>query len=73
MVNELRLAAPWVRVVAISRASPAPASHAEKASRSIGVAIKRVVLVSNDQIARRRNKDNISPSRHSKTDKIWLR
>lgn len=69
----MRLAAPWVRVVAISRARPSPASHAEKASRSIGVAIKRVVLVSNDQIARRRNSDSMSPSRHSKTDRMWLR
>lgn len=55
--------------MATSKASPNPASQAENAKSSIGVVVKAVALVCKDQIARRRNKDNINPSRHKRAER----
>lgn len=64
---------PWVRAVATSRASPALASQAEKAKRSIGAAEKLVELNSRVHRERATNRDSIIPSKHSRAESRWVR
>ena len=59
--------------MATSRASPAPASQAEKASRRIGAAEKVVDSSCNIHRARAMNRDNIIPSKHNRADRRWVR
>ena len=62
-----------MRVVATRRASPAPASQAEKASRSIGAAEKLVELSCSVHKESAMYKASIIPSKHRSADKRWVR
>jgi len=64
---------PWVRAVATSRASPALASQAENASRSIGEAEKWVVLSCRAHRERAMNRESIIPSKHRRAERRWVR
>lgn len=64
---------PWVRAVATSRASPALASQAENANRSIGEAEKLVVPSCKAHRERAINKESIIPSKHKRADRRWVR
>lgn len=59
--------------MATSKASPAPASQAEKANRRIGAAEEAVDSSCRVHIARAMNRDSIIPSKHSRADKRWAR
>lgn len=62
-----------MRAVATSKASPALASQAEKASKSIGEAEKAVESSCKVQIARAMKRESIMASRHRRADKRWVR
>lgn len=64
---------PWVRAVATRSASPALASQAENASRSIGAAENPVDSSCRAHKANAMNNDSIIPSRHNKADSRWVR
>lgn len=64
---------PWVRAVATSRASPALASQAEKASRRTGEAEKLVDPSWRAQRESAINKESIIPSKHKRADSRWVR
>lgn len=59
--------------MATSKARPALASQAEKASKIMGAAVKFVVLRYRVHKERARNRDSIMPSRHRRADKRWAR
>lgn len=60
-------------MVATSSASPALASQAENASRSIGEAEKLVEFSCMVHKDKARNRDNIIPSKQRRADKRWAR
>ena len=62
---------PCVRAVATRRASPALASHAEKANRSIGDAEKLVESSWRVQRERATKRESIIPSRQSSAERRW--
>lgn len=63
-----RWSEPWVRVEATSRASPVPASQAEKVSMKIGRRVGDDVCVWMGHIDRARYIDSIMLSRHSRAE-----
>lgn len=60
-------------MVATRRASPAPASQAEKANRSMGAAEKLVELSCSVHKDNAMYKASIIPSKHRSADKRWVR
>lgn len=64
---------PWVRAVATRRASPALASHAEKARRSMGAAEKLAEFSWRAHNERAINRDSIIPSRQRRAERRWVR
>ena len=64
---------PCVRAVATSRASPALASQAEKASSNTGDAAKFVESSCKAHKESARKRESIIPSRHNKADRKWVR
>jgi len=64
---------PWVRAVATSRPSPALASQAEKARRSIAEPEKLVVESCMVHRERAINKESIIPSRQRSAERRWVR
>lgn len=59
--------------MATSRARPALASQAEKASSRIGAAEKAVDSSCNIHRARAINRDSIMPSKHNRAESRWVR
>lgn len=62
-----------MRAVATSRASPALASQAENARRSIGEAAKLVEFSCKVHRERARNKESIIPSKQRSAERRWVR
>lgn len=60
---------PWVRAVATSRASPALASHAEKAKRSIGAEEKLAAFSCRAHRERAMKRESIIPSRQRRAER----
>lgn len=62
-----------MREVATSRASPALASQAEKASTSMGETEKFVESSCKVQIDRAMNRESIMASKHRRAERRWVR
>lgn len=62
-----------MRAVATSKASPALASQAEKARRSMGAADRFVESSCRVQIESPINKESIIPSKHKRAERRWVR
>lgn len=62
-----------MRAVATSRARPALASQAEKASSSIGAAQRLVEFKWTVQRERAMNRESIIPSKHRRAERRWVR
>ena len=62
-----------MRAVATKRASPALASQAENARRSIGEAEKWVVFSCRAHSERAINRESIIPSKHKRAERRWVR
>lgn len=73
MLRDCSRSEPWVREVATSRASPALASHAEKASRIIGEGVKLTVSSWRAHKERVTYSDNIIPSKQRRAERRWVR
>lgn len=59
--------------MATNKPKPALASHAENASKSIGVTVCETASSCKDQIDRAIKRDNIIPSRQRRAERRWVR